>query len=176
MRNLCYDLMIARAWFSPLLTGPGDPIHRKVHVRETRNTQNAKANGNTGDAGHRVSTGLLNMFPNPPDADAPRGEIEARQLLKRTPGSYLLNQAYSLWFFASSFLLTIIITRRLSTTQYGVYAVALSAFNTIAYIVSLGLEDATPTFVRRVFSEHRKPAPAPFIRILPALRTLALHL
>jgi len=116
------------------------------------------------------------MFPNPPDADAPRGEIEARQLLKRTPGSYLLNQAYSLWFFASSFLLTIIITRRLSTTQYGVYAVALSAFNTIAYIVALGLEDATTTFVPRVFSEHGKAAAAALIRRLLALRIVVLAL
>src|SRR5215467_14559235 len=142
----------------------------KVYVRETRNTQNEKANGNIGDAGHRVSTELLNIFPHPPGADAPRGEIEARQLLKRTPGSYLLNQAYSLWFFISSFLLTIIITRRLSTTQYGVYAVALSAFNTIAYIVALGLEDATTTFVPRVFSEHGRAAAAALIRRLLALR------
>ena len=145
-------------------------------MRETWNTQNAEANGNTGDAGHRVSTGLLNMFPNPPDVEAPLGEIEARQLLKRTPGSYLLNQVYSLWFFASSFLLTIIITRRLSTTQYGVYAVALSAFNTIAYIVALGLEDATTTFVPRVFSEHGRAAAAALIRRLLALRIVVLAL
>lgn len=116
------------------------------------------------------------MFPNPPGADAPRGEIEARQLLKRTPGSYLLNQAYSLWFFASSFLLTVIVTHRLSTAQYGVYAVALSAFNTIAYIVALGLEDATTTFVPRVFSEHGKAAAAALIRRLLALRMIILAL
>ncbi len=116
------------------------------------------------------------MFPHPPGADAPRGEIEARQLLKRTPGSYLLNQAYSLWFFASSFLLTVIVTHRLSTAQYGVYAVALSAFNTIAYIVALGLEDATTTFVPRVFSEHGRAAAAALIRRLLALRMVILVL
>jgi len=116
------------------------------------------------------------MFPDPPGADMPLGEIEARQLLKRTPGSYLLNQAYNLWFFVSSFLLTVIITRKLSTDQYGVYAIALSAFNTIAYIVALGLEDATTTFVPRVFSEHGKAAAAALIRRLLAFRLAILVL
>ncbi len=116
------------------------------------------------------------MFPVPLDVGAPRGEVEARQLLKRTPGSYLLNQVYNLWFFISSFLLTIIITRKLSPDQYGVYAIALSAFNTIAYIVALGLEDATTTYVPRVFSEHGKAAAALLIRRLLALRIAILAL
>ncbi|MDQ6643896.1 MAG: hypothetical protein M3Y76_05560, partial [Chloroflexota bacterium] len=81
-------------------------------------------------------------------------EEEARHLLKRTPGSYLLNQVYGLWVFGSLFLLTVLVTRRLSVAEYGVFAVSLAAFNTIAYIVALGLEDATTTFVPRVFAEH----------------------
>ena len=116
------------------------------------------------------------MFPTPPDANAPRGEVEARHLLKRTPGSYLLNQVYNLWFFIASFLLTIIITRKLFPDQYGVYAIAISAFNTIAYIVALGLEDATTTYVPRVFSEHGKAAAASLIRRLLALRVVILAL
>jgi len=116
------------------------------------------------------------MFPTPPDAHVPRGEVEARQLLKRTPGSYLLNQTYNLWFFIASFLLTVIVTRKLSPGQYGVYAIAMSAFNTIAYIVALGLEDATTTYVPRVFSEHGKAAAALLIRRLLALRLTILAL
>ena len=116
------------------------------------------------------------MFPTPPDAHVPRGEVEARQLLKRTPGSYLLNQAYNLWFFIASFLLTVIVTRKLSLGQYGVYAIAMSAFNTIAYIVALGLEDTTTTYVPRVFSEHGKAAAALLIRRLLALRLTILAL
>ncbi len=145
-------------------------------MRETKNAQDTRDTRNTDDVVHRVSSGLLNMFPNPPGADAPRGEAEARQLLKRTPGSYLLNQAYSLWFFISSFLLTVIVTRKLSLDQYGVYAIALSAFNTIAYIVALGLEDATTTYVPRVFSEHGKAAAALLIRRLLTLRIAILAL
>lgn len=145
-------------------------------MRETKNAQDAENTTDREDVVQRISTGLLHMFPHPPGADVPLGEIEARQLLKRTPGSYLLNQAYNLWFFASMFLLTVIITRKLSTDQYGVYAIALSAFNTIAYIVALGLEDATTTFVPRVFSEHGKAAAAMLIRRLLAFRLVILVL
>lgn len=106
----------------------------------------------------------------------PTGELEARHLLKRTPGSYLLNQAYGLWFFISSFFLTVIITRKLNPDQYGVYAVAMAAFNTIAYIVALGLEDATYTYVPRVFAVHGRAAAARLIKRLLALRIAILIL
>src|SRR5437660_1179427 len=101
-------------------------------------------------------------------------EEEARHLLKRTPGSYLLNQVYGLWVFSSLFLLTVLVTRKLSVAEYGVYAVSLAAFNTIAYIVALGLEDATTTFVPRVFAEHGKAAAAVLIRRLLVLRLAVL--
>ncbi len=100
----------------------------------------------------------------------PDGEEEARLLLKRTPGSYLLNQTYGLWVFASLFLLTVIVTRKLSVQEYGVYAIAMAAFNTIAYIVALGLEDATTTFVPRLFAEHGRASAASLIRRLLLLR------
>ena len=111
-----------------------------------------------------------------PEGEIPVGELEARNLLKRTPGSYLLNQAYGLWFFISSFFLTVIITRKLNPAEYGVYAVALTAFNTIAYIVALGLEDATYTYVPRVFAEHGKASASLLIKKLLALRIVILAL
>ena len=105
-----------------------------------------------------------------------RGEDEARSLLKRTPTSYLLNQFYGLWVFISLFLITVIVTRKLTVAEYGVYAVAMTAFNTIAYIVALGLEDAMTTYLPRVFSEHGRAAGAALIRRLLLLRSVILAL
>ena len=103
-------------------------------------------------------------------------EQEARLLLKRTPGSYLLNQGYGLWVFISLFLITVIVTRKLSVAEYGVYAIAMAAFNTIAYIVAFGLEDATTTFVPRVFAEHGKASAAALMRRVLYLRFAILLL
>src|SRR5579863_8340215 len=118
----------------------------------------------------------VQALPVAPESELPTGELQARHLLKRTPGSYLLNQAYGLWFFISSFFLTVIITRKLNPDQYGVYAVAMAAFNTIAYIVALGLEDATYTYVPRVFAEHGKASAALLIKRVLALRVAILAL
>src|SRR5438270_6896740 len=116
-----------------------------------------------------VSTKAEQQLPGDtlPKANA---EEEARHLLKRTPGSYLLNQVYGLWVFSSLFLLTVLVTRKLPVAEYGVYAVSLAAFNTIAYIVALGLEDATTTFVPRLFAEHGRASAASLIRRLLLLR------
>ena len=116
------------------------------------------------------------VLPVTPEGELPLGEQEARNLLKRTPVSYLLNQAYGLWFFVSSFFLTVIITRKLNPDQYGVYAVAMTAFNTIAYIVALGLEDATYTYVPRVFAEHGKASASLLIKRVLAIRIAILTL
>jgi O-antigen/teichoic acid export membrane protein len=117
-----------------------------------------------------IST-LLNNIPEP---EIPRGEKGARYLLKRTPSNYLLNQVYGLWVFVSLFILTLIMTRQVSVTQYGVYAIAMAAFNTIAYIVAFGLEDATTTFVPRVLTEHGRAAAARLVRRLLSIRLLIL--
>lgn len=109
-------------------------------------------------------------------AETPHSEQEARLLLKRTPGSYLLNQGYGLWVFISLFLITVIVTRKLSVAEYGVYAIAMAAFNTIAYIVAFGLEDATTTFVPRVFAEHGKASAASLMRRVLYLRFAILLL
>jgi len=60
--------------------------------------------------------------------------------------------------------------------EYGVYAIAMAAFNTIAYIVALGLEDATTTFVPRVFAEHGKGSAAALMRRILYLRFAILLL
>jgi O-antigen/teichoic acid export membrane protein len=149
------------------------------------NSTSVEQNGHVDD--NTISRGIIEPLPDqtlqvlPKDVEVvkvelPRGEEEARLLLKRTPGSYLLNQAYGLWVFGSLFLLTVIVTRKLSVSEYGVYAVAMAAFNTIAYIVALGLEDATTTFVPRVFAEHGRAAAAAVIRRLLALRMAILIL
>jgi O-antigen/teichoic acid export membrane protein len=115
--------------------------------------------------------------PEIPDTTGTVGaEKEARLLLKRTPGSYLLNQVYGLWVFGSLFLLTVLVTRKLSVAEYGVFAISLAAFNTIAYIVALGLEDATTTFVPRVFAEHGRASAAVLMRHLLTLRVCILTL
>lgn len=104
----------------------------------------------------------------------PLGEAGARQLLRRTPISYLLNQLYGLWVFASLFILSLIMTRKVSVDQYGVYAIAATAYNTIAYIVAFGFEDATNTYVPRVLAEHGQASAAHLIRRMFALRILIL--
>lgn len=127
----------------------------------------------------RASTsGVLYVTTRPLDPDAPApehvtaplGEEGARHLLKRTPNSYLLNQAYGLWFYVSLFLLTILLTHNLSRTAYGIYAVAATAANTIGYIIAFGLEDATTTFVPRLLAEHGQAAVAALIRRLLLVR------
>ena len=114
------------------------------------------------------------LLGNIPEIEVPPGEQGARYLLKRTPSNYLLNQVYGLWVFASLFILTLIMTRKVSVTQYGVYAIASAAFNTIAYIIAFGLEDATTTFVPRVFAEHGRAAAALLVRRLLAIRLTVL--
>jgi O-antigen/teichoic acid export membrane protein len=114
--------------------------------------------------------------PGSSSVEISHSEQEARLLLKRTPSIYLLNQGYGLWVFISLFLITVIVTRKLSVAEYGVYAIAMAAFNTIAYIVAFGLEDATTTFVPRVFAEHGKASAAALMRRVLYLRFAILLL
>ena len=97
------------------------------------------------------------------EGQMPDSEVEAQHLLKRTPNSYVLNQVYGLWFYVSWFFLTVIITRKISTNDYGTFAIALAVFNTIAYIVALGLEDAATTYIPKILSEHGQAAAASLI-------------
>lgn len=106
----------------------------------------------------------------------PLGEVGAQHLLKRSPNGYLLNQIYGLWFYISWFILMTIITHKVSTEQYGVLAVLLTASNTILYIVAFGLEDAITTYVPRIFAEQGLAAAGSLIRRLLLLRIAVLIL
>ena len=106
----------------------------------------------------------------------PPGEEGAHHLLRRTPSNYLINQIYGLWVYVSLFLLTILLTHTVSVNDYAIYGDAAAAFNTIAYIVAFGLEDATTTFVPRLASEHGQAAAASLIRRLLLIRLLILAL
>jgi O-antigen/teichoic acid export membrane protein len=147
------------------------------NVRDVRNGQEAKK---LEEADGLVET--LDVVPGEmrttsitvAEAEIPLGEAGARYLLKRTPSSYLFNQAYGLWVFASFFILTLIMTRKVSVVEYGIYAISATAFNTIAYIVAFGLEDATTTFVPRVLAQYGKAAAALLVRRLLALRLTIL--
>ena len=150
----------------------GEPVN---HAREEEEEPVGERDNVNGPVQPVVNI-LEEALKKTPRDDLPRGEDEARSLLKRTPTSYLLNQFYGLWVFISLFLITVIVTRKLTVAEYGVYAVALTAFNTIAYIVALGLEDAMTTYLPRVFSEHGRAAGAALIRRLLLLRSVILAL
>ncbi len=124
---------------------------------------------------------LLTMQPSPmsevtlgAEAELLPGEAGAKSLLASSPKSYLQNQIYGLWFFVSLFILVTIITHKVSTEQYGVLAVIMTAYNTILYIVSFGLEDAITTYVPRVFAEYGVASAASLIRRLLLLRAIML--
>ncbi len=125
-------------------------------------------------AGETIEEDMLPQLTGARKATVPLGEAGAQQLLRRTPISYLLNQLYGLWVFASLFILSLIMTRKVSVEQYGVYAIAATAYNTIAYIVAFGFEDATNTYVPRVLAEHGQASAAHLIRRMFVLRILIL--
>jgi O-antigen/teichoic acid export membrane protein len=125
-------------------------------------------------ASSNIQGEMLPLSTGTTQTTVPLGEAGAQQLLRRTPISYLLNQLYGLWVFGSLFILSLIMTRKVSVDQYGVYAIAATAYNTIAYIVAFGFEDATNTYVPRVLAEHGQASAAHLIRRMFALRIVIL--
>ncbi len=121
-----------------------------------------------------ISRTLGPLVPLPAGEVVPPGEEGAHHLLRRTPGNYVINQIYGLWVYLSLFLLTVLLTHTVSVNEYAIYGDAAAAFNTIAYIVAFGLEDATTTFVPRLASEHGQAAAASLIRRLLLIRLLVL--
>jgi len=140
-------------------------------VREARATDKDASTTTTPIAGTHVVDTTSRSLPEP---EAAFGAVEAQDLLKRAPNSYLLNQIYGLWFFVSWFFLVLIITHTVSPEQYGVFAVALTAYNTLLYITALGLEDATTVYVPRLLVEHGAAAAALLIRRLLVIRIVLL--
>lgn len=130
----------------------------------------------TGENSEAIAEHMLPLSTSKTATTVPLGEAGAQHLLRRTPISYLLNQLYGLWVFASLFILSLIMTRKVSVSQYGVYAIAATVFNTIAYIVAFGLEDATNTYLPRVLAEHGQASAAHLIRRIFALRIAILAL
>lgn len=136
------------------------------------NIRHNEAQSQSTDSAALSSDTLENALP----AEIPHGESEARRLLQRTPGNYLLNQIYGFWFLISLFLLTIIITRKVPTEEYGIYAITQTAYNTILYIFAFGMEDATTTYVPRIFAEYGAASAASLVRRLLLLRTIIVVL
>ena len=146
-------------------------------MRSEQSSKEAKAvkkPENAIETNNVISDELPALLSNISEPEIPHGEKGARYLLKRTPSNYLLNQIYGLWVFASLFILTLIMTRKVSVEQYGIYAIATAAFNTIAYIIGFGLEDATTTFVPRILAENGRAAAALLVRRLLVLRLVIL--
>jgi O-antigen/teichoic acid export membrane protein len=146
-------------------------------MRSEQSSKEAKAvkePENAIETNNVISDELPALLSNISEPEIPHGEKGARYLLKRTPSNYLLNQIYGLWVFASLFILTLIMTRKVSVEQYGIYAIATAAFNTIAYIIGFGLEDATTTFVPRILAENGRAAAAFLVRRLLVLRLVIL--
>ena len=83
-----------------------------------------------------------------------RMRVVSRQLLQRAPASYVWNQLYSLWYFFTTFVLSVIVARGLSRQDFGVYSVLTTVLTTALFISALGLEDVASIFVARVYSRY----------------------
>src|SRR5258706_4850503 len=149
---------------------------RLVRFDDAQSDQEAIKSAGATETQNVVPGEIHAMIINVTEPEIPIGDTGARYLLKRTPTNYLINQAYGLWVFASLFILTLIMTRKVSVEQYGIYAIASAAFNTIAYIIAFGLEDATVTFVPRILADHGRAAAALLVLRLLALRLAVLVL
>lgn len=101
---------------------------------------------------------------------------EAERLLRRAPMAYLWNQLGSMWLYFASFLLTLVAARTLGQEHYGVFALALTLYNTAVYIGALGLEDAATVYVPRAVAEHGLAGAARLIRRLLIARALGVAL
>jgi Membrane protein involved in the export of O-antigen and teichoic acid len=109
-----------------------------------------------------------------PEAEDVQEATTAHHLLMRTPNNYVFNQIYGFWFYISSFLFTIIITRNLGPGQYGIYSIVQTAMNTLLYVLALGLEDAIATFVPRTIAERGNAAASQLTRYLLTVRLAVL--
>lgn len=78
---------------------------------------------------------------------------QAGDLLRRAPGGYLWNQAFSLWLFLSLFVYQLVITRLLPVPEKGRYELLLTPANVAVYLAALGLESAGSVYVPRMLGE-----------------------
>ncbi|HEY7358516.1 MAG TPA: hypothetical protein VH590_18670, partial [Ktedonobacterales bacterium] len=96
---------------------------------------------------------------------------QAYSLIRRAPGGYLWNQAYSLWLFLSLFLYQLVITRLLPVSEKGVYELILTPANVGVYLAALGLESAGAVYIPRMLSEG-----GPGKALAVALRLIGIRL
>jgi O-antigen/teichoic acid export membrane protein len=106
--------------------------------------------------------------------EAQNTTTEAETLVRRAPMGFLWNQLYQLWLFGSGFLLTQIVARGVSTKDYGVYSIALTAFNTATYLAAFGLEEAAIVWVPRALTEEGRQQASSVIRRLLFARILCV--
>ncbi len=156
-----------------------------VDITKTRKMQTDKEISETNSTNDNILQGQQPPFSDVPNSSLPGalvgteaelipGEVGAQGLLANSPKSYIYNQIYGLWFFISWFVLMTLITHKVSTEQYGVLAVILTAYNTLLYIVAFGFEDAITTYIPRVFAEHGRAVAGLLIRRLLGLRIIML--
>jgi O-antigen/teichoic acid export membrane protein len=89
-------------------------------------------------------------------ATSPINDTNQQQpdLLRRAPGGYLWNQAFSLWLFLSLFLYQLVITRALPVAEKGVFELVLTPANVAVYLAALGLESAGAVYLPRMLARH----------------------
>ena len=109
-----------------------------------------------------------------PSADSKSSNDAGEELLRRAPTSFLWNQMYALWYFATSFLLSIVITRGLNNVDFGIYTVLTTIIGTITFICAIGLEDTATVFLPRILTRDGSAATGTLIRRLLVTRVLII--
>lgn len=113
--------------------------------------------------------------PEATSSDTSERENDAGEaLLRRAPTSFLWNQMYAMWFFGTSFVLSIVITRGLTKTEYGVYAILTTIISTITFLCAVGLEDTATVFLPRILTKDGVAATGTMIRRLLLMRILII--
>lgn len=100
-----------------------------------------------GASGVRAGTGANHSHNENEITDA------GQQLIKRAPGGYLWNQAYSLWLFVSLLLFEVVARRSLTQADTNVFDLVTTAANLGFYLASLGLSSAASVYIPRALEE-----------------------
>jgi O-antigen/teichoic acid export membrane protein/O-antigen ligase len=100
--------------------------------------------------------------------------MRAEKLLQRAPASYAWNQIYTLWFFVTNFVFSIVLTHGLTRDDYGLYAVLMTVVNTLLFIFAFGLEDGSTVYLPRLLSQQGQGATGALMRRLLLQRFLVI--
>jgi O-antigen/teichoic acid export membrane protein/O-antigen ligase len=110
----------------------------------------------------------------PSASEASAHDDTGESLLRRTSSNFLWNQLYMLWFFGTSFLLSVIITRGLSAHDYGMFATLTTIIGTITFLCAFGLEDTATVFLPRIVGKDGERAAGTLIRRLLVWRVIVV--